>query len=567
MQRSTQEQESEKVCNVTSLRTAGELRRFREEFEYLTGGLVPGQSLDTRVACALDLARHCIDAAGDGDEDGDEGISDAGSHKEDGRKDGEGNSARLPSQLSFIGMLDVCGLINHLWSLLHQAGVGKGSDRHLDSAGAVILAKLSAHRACAETLMETAGVGLFEVLAHLLQSLSADVKEARQNADKRASARAQRREKATEDALDEIINQSGLAPSTVGRPASLRPLVLGILCSLSQLPRASTNVGQGILQKFAMHNKDRRSIFEIVVESGLASHADCTEGACPDYVSVALSAQLVDHVFCASSRETSSTIEEAELKRWAGQWTAMLSTLYNDFFSKAQEQAGGPLVSLLRLCVNLTQIDKRWSETFAKTSDALARVASLILAASLEHGPAVAATAELRSDIMAFSLGLLTNILESSPANARPFFRRLQLKRADLHGGLGQGKVMAMSLLGQLFERERVRSHESAQSGFLSGCLAVSLSLVLDATEEGKEGDKEGVEIAKAALQEGVDCTWETVRERLVEVLSDFAAMHEEMARCREGDRASAPLEVQEQARGETDISLVRLLESRLKRT
>lgn len=129
-------------------------------------------------------------------------------------------------------------------------------------------------------------------------------------------------------------------------------------------------------------------------------------------------------------------------------------------------------------------------------------------------------------------------------------------------------------LLGQLFERERLRANESAQSGFLSGCLAVCLSLTLDGTEEDEEqrADGAGIDLARSALQDGFKCDWERARDTLAEVLGDFAATHEEMARCREriqGQDAALDCSTDGEdvkSASPADISLVRLLKSRIEK-
>lgn len=532
--------------------------------------------MGTRVTCALNLARHCTDD--DGWDQNCE-ISTIDLSKKSSDKADDSSVSRKPS---FVEMLNVCGLIEDLWHLLQQAGVGKALDMHLDSAGIVILGQLAQNGTSAEALIEAAEHGLVKMLVQLFASLSAESKKIREGKGRLSKSRAQRRTKRVEDELHAILKQAKCAVSVDDSYNGIQRLLLNCSCSLMQLLCASIKVRDG---NALSSDDDSRSILDSVTSLFLIIPERGGDRALHvDYESIALSAQLIDMVFSSAPRPSSlesiqtrqECLEANSTDYWAKSWTALLLTLHEEFLERREEHAGMALVSLLRLFVNLTQRHRRWSELLTEKTGLLACVSSLILAASTDQNDASRAIGELRSDIVAFSLGLLTNMLESNPVKARHLFRRLQLESpSDVYERKGERSMKSVVyLLGQLFERERLRANESAQSGFLSGCLAVCLSLTLDGTEEDEEqrADGAGIDLARSALQDGFKCDWERARDTLAEVLGDFAATHEEMARCREriqGQDAALDCSTDGEdvkSASPADISLVRLLKSRIEK-
>jgi len=161
------------VSSITSLRSAGELRRFNDELEYLLGGLGEDHSLSIKRSSAVELIRKICGEEAKG--------------SEDGSPNGE-DEETLSCGLEFLKKLKASESTSKVFDLLVSAGLGTsyspshpssnhnitrelGEDSILSVALAMFFTSLFRHQGLGESLLRERGEQVFDCLYWLLSAV------------------------------------------------------------------------------------------------------------------------------------------------------------------------------------------------------------------------------------------------------------------------------------------------------------------------------------------------------------------------------------------------------------
>lgn len=510
------------VNSITDLRARGQSRRFREDFQYLVLDLRPSQSLADRRSTCVEIAKKALTWA---DED-----KEIYSEQEADR----GNLLEETTLTPFLSQVKAADLTGQLWSQLRHAGAGNGTDKVLDSA--LLLVCLKAARCDFALSMSLSSQDDFNSSLAVMLASSSSVS---------ASGKDVARHQST---LIQLANSSHLCSSDEGLHVPI--LVLQVLSALVDIAgQSNSKVPIDIAQ---IDSQTDSSIVGQLWHQIAQRAALVNKQHSPDHHSLSLIAQVI--VGCIGQVGTSVHLDTSPVD---------LVTLVRYYCRLGLlEDEEGPLdtlCSLLRMTVALMSLDGCTWDTDLMQADGLL---DCIVQLTVKGATRLTLTQQRQDDNntrvepFTLSLALLTDFLVKDPLCTRRFL-------------LNTEQEEQVALLAHLLKQQRREAEVDADSGYLTGSLAVILALLIveseaDSSETAKGTCSKEETLALQQIKRGLQCS--TMQASILVIrdsLVDFADMVQMAARTQQ-----VMLQTASRAKDEEDFfagllkSLAVLLES-----
>lgn len=403
--------------SLTRLRSAGAMKRFKDELDYLMAGLRPDNKPDVLRSAAVNLVSQLC------------GSSD--------ELDG-------PVSNTFLHQLKTAQAQRQLWEALRKAGGGKGADAILDWCVAITLFRFAQKSAFGEDFFPLYTTDVCQCLSAMIASDS-----------NTTSVRSQaRNEDATLDSLANLFRSA--CPLTMPQEVSLLTISLAAVCALGSLHRTRTtasmqlallgedcSVPKQVLQVFhseahkAKQRLDAHRDGTSLYPSASTSDSKRPECKTPNLDHLDLIAQCVEILDVHIENGTGDKENSAEDGVLAADVADLLKWLYLTATKPAtaankSSEVWTTTSSILRLGITRSQMSAEWAGLFCASKTAIATLSQLIIDINLAeeilaNGPTGTATkADVdgaeedeqdsvlaqRYDTSCLALAFLTSLLE-----------------------------------------------------------------------------------------------------------------------------------------------------------
>ncbi|KAN0061871.1 hypothetical protein ACQY0O_005865 [Thecaphora frezii] len=530
--------------SITSLRSAGELRRFNDDLDYLFSGLTPSASISVRRSSAVEFVRLLC------------GNPDLGLVDEIYTEDADDSAASARSA-EFLRKLRAVEGIVRVFDLFREASAGDAVDEVLDVTLTMFLAKVMKRASTAEPLLRERRREMLECVSSMLSRASKSGEDRRDGlvrirlAETTMAKPLPRSERSALQELRSTAILSGLFLSGSIHP-SLKNMILATLCSISTLHKkvASDAMEQMVLPEVGM--EEMPTLFGIVMRTYMREGrkskqrmVDFSKGlellthnpfdTWPDLDCAELCIRFIDrcmemlYVQCASSVAfdvdmLDATVEvlrvSLEVAPLAPGSAAAASGSASDDSKegKATAERALQLISgVIKLVLDLTQIDADWALGFASSAELVAMlVRTMFLAESAaarrpgggsssssptkrkpDHFKAAPPTASLEAsdkhvqktsalldDLLHLSLAALTNLLIKQGGTTRTTLLRLRLhplcwqrRACGVRCGCDEADRALPLLCALLFRTQRAAAAEGDRDrAYLSNSLATAIA-------------------------------------------------------------------------------------------
>ncbi|PWN50614.1 hypothetical protein IE53DRAFT_379611 [Violaceomyces palustris] len=485
--------------SITSLRSVGELRRFKDDLEYLFSGLGLDNPLSVRQSSAADFVlRMC----------GKDTSDDSSALPED-----DEYSSSLSTE--FLQKLKATDGIVRSWTLLRNARAGEGEDEVLDACMAVFVARLCRNQNFADALLRERSKDVLSCIAFLLERAFHEEELFRKDGFRRLKLLVgKKRLRGNEKLLTESLQKAaGSCSLFLNRPTSMTTgnLVLGSVCSLANFhPRPDLDV-RSMLARAPVGRHDK-TLLSLVVnicnketvkikermesyEKGLDLMPPTVSDLCPDIDTLDMCVRLLGLTF----RDIPTLESDLE------QISTQILSIGNFCFVIVSEPERAPesdirasraleiLVGLSKLLLDLTGYSQSWCSAFLRKDDhcifagrLLSKATSKVLQSkNPNRSPLTSEEAEgtaLEVDTSQLLLGFLGNLLTKADGEATLMLEKVTIghvckKRRSIDDCSCKSHCNLIHLVTEIFLSSKKEAVDHGDG--LAACLAGSAALVL----------------------------------------------------------------------------------------